>query len=87
MWVSRVAVRRKVITGVAPRMISSTAPGRYRSGSVRSRCHWPGRRAGDAALDEAPGSDKVVSVDDIRALAREMGATTTRSSARRSPSW
>jgi alkylation response protein AidB-like acyl-CoA dehydrogenase len=32
-----------------------------------------GRRAGDAALDPVPGSDKVLSVDDIRRLARETG--------------
>ncbi len=32
-----------------------------------------GRRAGDAALDKAPGGDKTLSIDDIRALAREMG--------------
>src|SRR5260221_10622626 len=32
-----------------------------------------GRRAGDAALDEVPVNDKTLSVDDIRALARETG--------------
>jgi alkylation response protein AidB-like acyl-CoA dehydrogenase len=32
-----------------------------------------GRRAGDAALDPVPGSDKVLSIDDIRRLARESG--------------
>jgi hypothetical protein len=32
-----------------------------------------GRRAGDAALDPVPGSDKTLSFDDIRTLARQCG--------------